>query len=384
MTGRQRLARILVRLYPSAWRREFGVEFTDLLERSPLDVPRVVNVLLGAAGERAVQLIRRMTGGNTMNNGAFEARYDGLAWILSLVLVVVLLTIPLLMLGSGWMAGVTAAISVAVVGLSYAYSPRGYEITGGELRVKRLVGDVVFPLTRLRFVRDATTSDYWGCIRLWGSSGMFGYYGRYWSRDLGACRWYVTDRSRALIVTDGKGMILLSPDNRDGFVAALQEGNGSTLEPGSEKTGGWGRRVTVGGFLGVALVIVSLALTAAAFRYDPGRPPVELRRDELEIHSWFYGMTVEAASVDVNTVRVVDLLSEKDWRPVRRVGGFGNSHYRAGNFRTANGRAVKLFTTGSQKLVLLPPRTEAGMPVLLDVTDPERFAEQVREAWKER
>ncbi|HEU0121778.1 MAG TPA: hypothetical protein VFQ91_14710, partial [Bryobacteraceae bacterium] len=101
MTGRQRLARILVRLYPSAWRREFGVEFTDLLERSPLDVPRVVNVLLGAAGERAVQLIRRMTGGNTMNNGAFEARYDGLAWILSLVLVVVLLTIPLLMLGSG-------------------------------------------------------------------------------------------------------------------------------------------------------------------------------------------------------------------------------------------------------------------------------------------
>jgi hypothetical protein len=102
------------------------------------------------------------------------------------------------------------------------------------------------------------------------------------------------------------------------------------------------------------------------------------------IHSLFYGMTVPASSVDVANVRVVDLQAEPGWKPVLRTGGFGNPYYRAGNFRTASGRAVKLFTTGTERLVLLPPSSEDGTPVLLDSEEPDQLAARVREQWSGR
>jgi hypothetical protein len=123
---------------------------------------------------------------------------------------------------------------------------------------------------------------------------------------------------------------------------------------------------------------------AAAILYAPGRPPVDLTRDALVIQSRFYGMTVPASSVDVAGVRVVDLGTEPGWRPVLRTGGFANAHYQAGNFRTANGRAVKLFTTGGRRLVLLPPSSADGTPVLLDTPEPDEFAARVREEWASR
>ncbi|MGC9157816.1 MAG: hypothetical protein ACP5FH_02405, partial [Terracidiphilus sp.] len=80
-------------------------------------------------------------------------------------------------------------------------------------------------------------------------------------------------------------------------------------------------------------------------------------------------------------VRVIDLEIEPGWKPVLRVNGFANPHYQAGNFKTANGSIVKLFTTGSERLVLLPPSSKAGMPVLLDVAEPDQFAARLRQEW---
>ena len=38
---------LMVRIYPAAWRGEFGAEFEDLLRRWPLSVPVIVNVVVG-------------------------------------------------------------------------------------------------------------------------------------------------------------------------------------------------------------------------------------------------------------------------------------------------------------------------------------------------
>jgi Bacterial PH domain len=80
-------------------------------------------------------------------------------------------------------------------------------------------------------------------------------------------------------------------------------------------------------------------------------------------------------------VRVVDLRLEPGWKPVLRTNGFGNPHYQAGNFRTASGRAVKIFSTGTDRLVLLPPSSANGTPVLLDAADPDQFVARVRKEW---
>jgi len=304
--------------------------------------------------------------------------------------VVVLVVLPLIVMRSGAVAVVLALVSVAVIALAYAYSPRSFEISDGTFRVKRLVGDVVFPLTSLRFVRDANPADFRGIVRLWGSGGLFGYYGLFWSKALGKSKWYLTDRSKAVVVTDGNQTVLVSPEDRDGFVAAMQRADEEILPPsaGSSSEGlelslteSAGSGPVYAGIVGLAIAGGVLAVVAGSLLYAPGRPPVDLTRNALVIHSRFYGMTVAASSVDAAHVRVVDLRTESGWRPTMRTDGFGNSHYRAGNFRTANGQAVKLFTTGSERLVLLLPSSKDGMPVLLDVDDPDRFATRLCQQW---
>jgi hypothetical protein len=127
--------------------------------------------------------------------------------------------------------------------------------------------------------------------------------------------------------------------------------------------------------------LLPVALVAAALLYSPGCPPVDLTREELRIDSRFYGMTAPRTGVDTERVRVVDLDAEAEWKPVARTGGFGNRYYRAGSFRAANGRTMKLYTTGARRLVLLPPADREGMPILLEVADPDAFVARVRKAW---
>lgn len=373
------LIAFLIRLYPAAWRREFGPEFVDLLRRYPLGPTAIANIVVGALGQHATEICRRLTGDREMANQTFSARYDLLTKIVSAAVFLLLVGIPLLAMNSGLTAVIAALASAAVIGLSFAWSPRGYEIAGGALRVKRLIGDAVFPLNQLRFVRAASPADFWGCIRLWGSGGLFGYYGRFWSKALGQTTWYVTDRNRMLILDGGGKRIVVSPDNPDEFLASIQPAAG--LPPAEHPDPS---AVNAPLAILLAVGVISVGLVIAATTYDPGRPPVDITANSLVIHSRFYGMTLPAASVDVPNIRVIDLQNEPQWKPVARTNGFGNKHYRAGNFRTAGGQQVKLFTTGSPRLLLLPPADPNGTTVLLDAADPAQFAQRLRNEWKTR
>jgi len=371
---------LLLRLYPAAWRREFGAEFEDLLYNSRLSVPVIVNVIASALGERVVDLLQRITKGGEMADQSFGAHHDRLTCILSgsVIVLPLLLSAPLMRMRAGAVTVFVDLSWIAVVALAYAFSPRDFETSNGAFRIKRLVGDVVFPLASLRFVRAATPADFRGCVRLWGSGGLFGYYGLFWSKALGRSRWFVTDRSKAVIVSDGSQTVLVSPEDRDGFLAAIGPADPQTLAIRAEsaKSG-----LALPLAMGLAIAAAALVLVALSFSYAPGRPPVDLTRDSLAIHSRFYGMTIPASSVDVANVRVVDLRTEPGWKPVLRTNGFGNLHYRAGNFETASGRAVRLFTTGTERLVLLPPSRQDGTPVLLDVAEPDQFVARVRQEW---
>ena len=385
MKLRESVIGLLLRAYPAAWRREFGAELEEVLLHSQLRLPVIANVIASALGERVLNLIRRITIGGEMADQTFGAHHDRMTQIISGSAVVLLVAIPLMAIRSGTVAIVLALFSAAAIALAYGYSPRGFEISDGAFRVKRLMGDVVFPLTSLRFVRDANPADFRGSVRLWASGGLFGYYGLFWSKALGKSKWYVTDRSKAIVLTNGSQTVLVSPEDHDGFVAAIERADAGISAPSAESADTGRRFINIAGFairiVGFAIGGLGLAIGAAALLYAPGRPPVDLTGDALVIHSRFCGMTVPASSVDAAHVRVVDLQTESGWRPTMKTYGFDNPHYRAGNFRTANGQAIKLFTTGSERLVLLPPSSQDGLPVLLDVDDPDQFAARLRQQW---
>jgi hypothetical protein len=84
--------------------------------------------------------------------------------------------------------------------------------------------------------------------------------------------------------------------------------------------------------------------------------------------------------VDVERIRIVDFGVDADWRPTARTSGFANSHYQSGWFRVANGRKVRMYRAGGQRLVLLPPKGD-GAALLLEVKEPEEFVGEVRREW---
>jgi len=107
-----------------------------------------------------------------------------------------------------------------VVG-SYAWSPRGYAVSDGYIEVNRLIGRARISLDGLREARAATKDDFRGCLRLFGNGGLFGYYGMFRTSKLGKSTWYVTNRGKAVVVVTGEKTVLFSPDNVEGFIAAI-------------------------------------------------------------------------------------------------------------------------------------------------------------------
>jgi hypothetical protein len=65
---------------------------------------------------------------------------------------------------------------------------------------------------------------------LFGSGGLFGYYGLFRTRALGRSTWYVTNRKNRIVLIAGAKTFVLSPDDVDGFLRALNS-FGPQLQP---------------------------------------------------------------------------------------------------------------------------------------------------------
>ena len=139
-------------------------------------------------------------------------------------------------------------------------------------------------------------------------------------------------------------------------------------------------RMSIGGWIGAAVAVVSLGVVAFALLYSPGPPSYTLTPNELTIHDRFYPVTVEASDVDIGHIRVVDIIADKEWRPTRRTNGFANGRYRAGWFQVASGRKVRMYWAEGERLVLLPPKG-GGPAVLFEAREPEKFVDRIRLEW---
>jgi hypothetical protein len=83
--------------------------------------------------------------------------------------------------------------------LVYLYSPQSYRVSGDSILIRRLVGTVRLPLDSIRELRAGAADDFRQCARLWGSGGVFGYFGLFKTVKLGECRWYMRNRTRSFL-----------------------------------------------------------------------------------------------------------------------------------------------------------------------------------------
>lgn len=309
----------------------------------------------------------------------FSASYDRTTKILTAGLICMMAVIPALLTQQWWIA----RILVLSLGLSYGFSVTGYSVEGREIRVHRPINDKLISLEDVQQARLAKPSDLRGTIRLMGNGGVFGYYGVFRTSALGVCRWYVTNRSNAVVVTAGGRTFLFSPDDREGFLSAIRAVTHVRETPlvqstTQQATGLSGVRHV---WIGLGIGAFSLAIVAAALLYSPGPPRYTLTHESLSIHDRFYPVTLRSMAVDVDNVRTIDLEVDKEWRTTLRTNGFSNTHYHSGWYRVVGGQSVRMYRADGNRLVLLPSKGK-GAPVLLEVTDPGQFIRQLRDEWR--
>ena len=148
--------------------------------------------------------------------------------------------------------------------------------------------------------------------------------------------WYVTNRDNAVVLIAGAKTWVISPDDVEGLLLAIRSATPVLIPATSPITPGLRQSATAGVFaakwLGIAIGIIAVSIVAFGLLYAPGPPDYTLTSQTLTIHDHFYPVTVNAATVDVEHIRVVDFDVDTEWRayratspglPVRHIGPDG-------------------------------------------------------------
>jgi hypothetical protein len=165
---------------------------------------------------------------------SFDAPWDRVVWIISLIASAILLvgTVVLLyayfdatdlpvwpkvaMLGG-------AIISIGSLVGAALYAPRGYVLAGDTLRIKRWAGEQVIRLTRSTQVTLLEGPLLRRAIRLFGSGGLFGYFGIFYTRELGKFLMAATRTQGRVIVRPAPNSraVIITPESPEQFIEAI-------------------------------------------------------------------------------------------------------------------------------------------------------------------
>ena len=123
-----------------------------------------------------------------------------------------------------WSQGgrITPVLLLVIHAIPLTLTVRGYELVPGELRIRRLWWDTRLPLAGR--VRAATRPDVMArSWRIWGNGGVFAISGHFSNAALGRYRAFVTDFKRTVVIDTPRGIVVVSPDRPDQFVAAIEQ-----------------------------------------------------------------------------------------------------------------------------------------------------------------
>lgn len=117
---------------------------------------------------------------------------------------------------------------IAILGLTAAFSVRGYTVQPGMLLVHRLGWATKIPLTGL-VSAEAEPNATVGSIRVFGIGGAFAFAGKFRNSTLGSYRAYVTDSDYCVVLDLGSETIVVTPDSPVRFVEAVRRGADSRI-----------------------------------------------------------------------------------------------------------------------------------------------------------
>jgi hypothetical protein len=105
--------------------------------------------------------------------------------------------------------------------ITYALSPTSYEIKEDSMIIHRPLKDVIIHRSEIVEVHQMEEGKLARSMRLFGSGGLFGYFGLFWNKEFGTMTWYATRRDQAMmIITSSPKKLVITPDETDAFMQA--------------------------------------------------------------------------------------------------------------------------------------------------------------------
>jgi hypothetical protein len=108
--------------------------------------------------------------------------------------------------------------------LTYLFMPKQYEINEKELVIHRKIGNLKIVLNEITQIEKIEAYTQLGfVIRLFGSGGLFGWLGIFYSGKYGIFKMYAGAASPLVMITYGNGKkIGISPEDLDGFMKQIK------------------------------------------------------------------------------------------------------------------------------------------------------------------
>jgi hypothetical protein len=121
------------------------------------------------------------------------------------------------------LTGLLTVLFGSALFLPYLWSPRAYVLSTDSVIVKRVLGDV-----RIVIAKEPKRWRWtWWGLRLWGSGGLYGYFGIFAFRGIGRVRMYATNRHNMVLIEDSmRRRHLLSPDDPERFIQQARMSRG--------------------------------------------------------------------------------------------------------------------------------------------------------------
>ncbi len=121
---------------------------------------------------------------------------------------------------TGWFVG-TVVLPLFILAVAIPFVIRGYSVSEGTLKVRRLGWSTRLDLSNLKAVEvDATAMK--GSIRILGNGGLFCFAGRFYNKKLGTYRAYATDPNRAVTIKFPERTLVVTPDDPERFAALIK------------------------------------------------------------------------------------------------------------------------------------------------------------------
>ena len=155
----------------------------------------------------------------------FKAPYDKLVYIITWSTILLMAAIFLIIAFVGvipfWFKILVLILFGTILYLTYAYSPLGFEIRNDSVTILRKIKPVIIKMEKIQDVRVDPEAATLKAIRF-GSGGLFGFFGTFYSSKLKFHKRYVTCRKNAVLIVADKKYVI-TPDKPDLFVQLLPE-----------------------------------------------------------------------------------------------------------------------------------------------------------------